>query len=116
MARRSTIGENPLDTLIPPTPLQPATKKPESGKKSPATETTASPSKEDGARTRERVTVHISMETLERIRNAVYWSPGMTLAEFTEEALQRYLAVLEEARGEAFPARAGELKRGRPIR
>ena len=40
----------------------------------------------------------------------------MTLAEFTEEALQRYLAVLEETRGKAFPARTGEIKRGRPIR
>lgn len=111
MARRSTIGENPLDALIPvaspaPTP-DPATK---------GTARPSSPPAPVSDHVRERVTLHLSRGLLDRMRNAVYWTPGLTMADLADEALSRHLALLEEERGEAFPARASELKRGRPIR
>lgn len=122
MARRSTIGENPLDALIPPNPPPPTKNKQDPRRAHPegnlptTSVPTPLPPKENRNPARERMTVHLSAELLDRVRNAVYWSPGLTLAEFTEEALQRHMDLLEEKRGEAFPARAGELKRGRPIR
>ncbi len=67
-------------------------------------------------RPRERLTAKLPVETIERARNAVYWTPGLTLAGLTESALTAYLDALEEERGEVFPQRQGELKLGRPIK
>ena len=65
---------------------------------------------------RERLTAKLPVEVIERVRNAVYWTPGMTLAGLTERALSAYIDALEAERGEAFPQRQGELKLGRPIK
>ena len=65
---------------------------------------------------RERFTSKLPVEVIERARNAVYWTPGLTLAGLTESALTAYLDALEEERGETFPQRQGELKLGRPIK
>ena len=74
------------------------------------THSDATPSK------RERFTSKLPTEVIERARNAVYWTPGLTLAGLTESALSAYLDALEKERGEAFPQRQGELKLGRPIK
>lgn len=119
MARRSTIGENPLDAVIPPAP--PASKSKPAGELAPRNATEAAPPPptstaiEEG-RLRERVTLHLSRDLIDRMRNVAYWTPGLTLADLAEEALTRHLVVLEEERGEPFPTRRAELKRGRPIR
>ena len=65
---------------------------------------------------RERLTAKIPVEVVERVRNAVYWTPGLTLASLTESALSAYIDALEAERGEVFPQRQGELKLGRPIK
>ena len=65
---------------------------------------------------RERFTSKLPVEVIERARNAVYWTPGLTLAGLTESALTAYLDALEAERGETFPQRQGELKLGRPIK
>lgn len=115
MARRSTIGENPLDALIPvPSPTSPPQL--DTAPAVVAAVSTSPPEIVDAGRVRERVTLHMSRGLLDRVRNAVYWTPGLTMADLAEEALIRYLATLEQERGEPFPARASELKRGRPIR
>ncbi len=64
----------------------------------------------------ERLTAKLPVAVIERARNAVYWSPGLTLAGLTEKALTAYIDALEAERGEAFPPRQGELKLGRPIK
>jgi len=66
--------------------------------------------------TKERLTVNLSPELVERARNAVYWTPGLTLAGLTEDALLRSLARLEKQNGGPFKARNGRLPAGRPIR
>ena len=65
---------------------------------------------------KERFTVHLSSQVIDRARNAVYWTPGLTLAALTAMALKTALDRLEKERGEPFPARAAELKGGRPIK
>ena len=64
---------------------------------------------------KERFTVNISGDLVERLRNAVFWTPGVTLSDITEEALTKALRQLEKDRGEPFPQRKGGL-RGRPVR
>jgi hypothetical protein len=94
MAKRRTIGTNPLDAVI-PTPRE---------EKSPSRVV------------KERLTVHLPVDLIDRIKNAVYWTPGLTLAGLAEEALAAAVEKLERARGEPFPPRRSELKGGRPLK
>lgn len=86
--RRRTIGADPLDAVMPRTAdAQPDT----------------SPS-----RSTRLVTVGISFERalLERARNAVYWTPGLTLAELVSIGLMSVVDDLEKQNdGEPFTQR-----------
>ena len=66
---------------------------------------------------KQRFTVHIPPELAERVRDACYCQPDLTLAAFVEKALDTALIKLQKQRnkGKPFPARKGDLKRGRPI-
>ena len=98
MARRKTIGTSPLDAVIPAAPE-------------------ASTAEVERRREKLRYTFHLPAELVERVRDAVYWQPDLTLAKFAEWALKDELKKLERERNEGrpFPARTGELKGGRPI-
>ena len=106
MARKSTIGANPLDAVV---PMRRPTEEPKLVEKAerPA----------PAARTeKERATFHLPTDLLDRTRNAVYWTPGATLAALMEEALTSPLDRLEKKRGEPFAPRTGAIKTGRPIK
>lgn len=96
MAKRRTIGANPLDAVIP----APREENPPSSPRA----------------IKERLTVHLSLDLIDRVKNAVYWTPGLTLAGLAEEALAAAVDKLERARGEPFPPRKAELKGGRPLK
>jgi hypothetical protein len=66
--------------------------------------------------TRKRLTVYLPLELLERARNTVYWSKGLTLAGLIEQALADSLNRKEQVNGKIFPQRLEELKGGRPRR
>jgi hypothetical protein len=67
--------------------------------------------------TKGRVTFRLPLGLIEKARNVVFFSPGLTMASFTEEALVAQLKRAEKKRGEPFPSRAGAtLKTGRPIK
>jgi hypothetical protein len=96
MARRRTIGINPLDAVVPePQPSAP----------------------EPPPRVhKERLTVHLPVGLIDQVKNAVYWTPGLTLAALAERAMRRELAELEQERGGPFPSRKEELRGGRPLK
>lgn len=66
---------------------------------------------------------------IERAKNAVYWTRGLTLAQLTEEALEKAVSTLEnnnviyddktgnslKEKRDPFPKRDNELKPGRPV-
>lgn len=65
---------------------------------------------------KQRVTIHLSTDLINRVKDAVYWEPGLTLTAFAEEALLRALLQLEKKRGEKYPERSEHnLKGGRPL-
>ena len=64
---------------------------------------------------KERFTVQLPVELIEQARNAVYWTPGATLASLVADGLTRVLEELEAERNEPFPKRSGKLRAGRPI-
>jgi hypothetical protein len=95
-SRRSTIGANPLDTVIPEAPPEAV----EAPRKVP----------------KERLTIHLPVDLIDRVKNAVFWTPGMTLARLGEEALRAMVDQLEDERGGPFPPRREELRGGRPLK
>jgi len=64
-----------------------------------------------------RATFHLPIDLLEEARDVVYWVPGLTMANLTEEALRREIQRIKAVRneGEDFPMRESDLKRGRPV-
>ncbi len=110
MAKRQTIGENPLDSLF-----EPAVKT-NGHSISVLNEESESPQQDKKSSKKQRITVQISEDVIDRIKNAVYWTPGLTLASLAEEAFYKIVDELEKSRGNPFPKRKDELKTGRPIK
>jgi hypothetical protein len=100
---KERVGTDPFEGVIPRLDLKQEVPPPTPPEESPK------------PRRRERLTVQIDPDLINQARNSVYWTPGLTLAALTEEAIKRYLEHLETERGEAFPARKQDLKAGRPI-
>ena len=109
--RRKTIGNSPLDTVVPH-------REPEGGSPVPSARTERQRAREEDPDrvAKERLTVHVPVELIDRVKNIVYWTPGLTLARLAEEALTKEVEKREQERGEPFPHRAEELKGGRPLK
>jgi hypothetical protein len=104
---RQTMEYNPLDQLT----TSQAKPEKQSKKQTPEPEL-----KQKESQLKERMTVQIDASIIERVKDAVYWTPGLTVAQLTQEALEQALDKLEKKRGETFPKRNQELKPGRPIK
>ncbi len=65
---------------------------------------------------KQRMTIHLPVDLVEKMKDAVYWTPGLTLAGLAEDALQVAVEEIEEERGEPFPKRRENLRGGRPIK
>ena len=61
-----------------------------------------------------RLTVSLPGDLVDRLRNAVYWSPDLTLAWLIAQSLRVSLTDLETARQGPFPKRTNALRAGRP--
>jgi hypothetical protein len=96
-----TMGEDPLDSTIPE----------QQDDTEPAGEDASNDTEE-----KERMTMHIPESLAERIRNAVYWTPGLTISDVATKGLNRIMDELEEENGGEFPDREQELSGGRPLK
>ena len=65
--------------------------------------------------TRERATALVNKDVMERIRSYVFWTPGCTMQEFVEEAVNAHLTHIEKKNGGAYKAipEGKKLKTGR---
>jgi hypothetical protein len=63
-----------------------------------------------------RLTVHLPVDLIDQVKNAVYWTPGLTLAALAERAMRHEVAALEQERGGPFPSRKEDLRGGRPLK
>jgi hypothetical protein len=61
-----------------------------------------------------RLTVSLPGDLIDRLRNAVYWSPGLTLAWLIAQSLRTSLIEMESLRQGPFPKRTKALRAGRP--
>lgn len=99
MPRRKTIGNDPLDIYEETT-----------GEESPAVQ------EQNGRPQKERMSTYIDSDLVNRAKNIVYWTPGLTLAQLTEEALRERVNELERSNGGAYQQRDTELRGGRPMK
>jgi hypothetical protein len=118
MGRRATnsrraLGNDPLDAVIPGSG---ESRREQSAEASQPASPRSSRSAPAGVR-KTRATFHLPIDLLEEARDVVYWVPGLTMANLTEEALRREIQRIKDVRngGENFPSREGDLKRGRPV-
>src|SRR5437867_526368 len=61
-----------------------------------------------------RLTVSLPGDLVDRLRDAVYWSPSLTLAWLITHSLRTTLRELESLRQGPFPKRTNALRVGRP--
>jgi hypothetical protein len=72
------------------------------------------PSKAGHVQPRVRLTVSLPSDLVDRLRNAVYWSPSLTLAWLIAQSLRMSLTEMESCRQGPFPRRTSALRPGRP--
>jgi hypothetical protein len=61
-----------------------------------------------------RLTVNLPSHLVEQMRDAVYWTPGLTLAWMIARAVRASLTELETVHQGPFPRRLKPLRAGRP--
>jgi hypothetical protein len=61
-----------------------------------------------------RLTVNLPSDLAEQMRDAVYWTPGLTLAWMIARAVRISMAEMELTNQGPFPKRAKPLRAGRP--
>lgn len=61
-----------------------------------------------------RLTVSLPGDLVDRLRDAVYWSPSMKLAWLIAQSLRTSLTEMESLRQGPFPKRKNALRAGRP--
>jgi hypothetical protein len=61
-----------------------------------------------------RLTVSLPSDLVDRLRDAVYWSPDLKLAWLVAQSLRASLSDLETSRQGPFPKRMMALRSGRP--
>lgn len=62
----------------------------------------------------DKVTVQMDPELAQKLRAAVYYTPGLTMYQVVEKGVAAVIDKLEKDRGEPFPEFEGNLKGGRP--
>jgi len=75
---------------------------------------TSRPSKVGPQQPRVRLTVSLPSDLVDRLRDAVYWSPSLTLAWLITRSLRVSLTEMESSRQGPFPKRTNALRAGRP--
>lgn len=110
MSKQKTIGNNPLAAyLSPETSFEDAQNTHDNKKEQ-------LPNEQKIVTKKQRITIHVSSDIIERVKNAVFWEPGLTLAGFTEYALEKAINEFEAERGSVFPQRRHPLRGGRPLK
>jgi hypothetical protein len=61
-----------------------------------------------------RLTVSLPSDLVDRLRDAVYWTPSLTLAWLIAQSLRTSLTEMESLRQGPFPKRTKALRAGRP--
>lgn len=67
-------------------------------------------------RERGKLTVHLERELVERVKNAAYWNPRLTIARIAAQGIREVIEKVETENGGPYRTRESELVGGRPIK
>lgn len=127
---RSTIHTDPLDSIIPMpaiksveivrTAAEPATRI-EIEPSSIAANLDSAPSAVElspgiASGRRQKLTVHLDEAIVNRVKNAAYWNPRLTIAKIAEQGIRHAIQKIEKENGGPYKQRESELVGGRPIK
>lgn len=113
--KKSTIKNDPFALVIP----EPA--QDDEGTTSPATLSAHAETNRAGDKNRatvakkEKLTVLLTHDIIERVKNAAYWNPRLTIAAIAERGIAQIIEEIEREHGGPYPPREEELRGGRPI-
>jgi hypothetical protein len=65
---------------------------------------------------KQKLTVHLEPSLADRVKNAAYWNPKLTIAGISEQGIRLAIEKIEREHGGKYPPREGELVGGRPIK
>ena len=111
MSKKSTIKNDPFALVVPDLANQ---EEGTADAAAPAQGTTAEPKRPAPAK-KEKLTVHLTHDLIERVKNAAYWNPRLTIASIAELGIALAIEQVEREHGGPYPPREAELKGGRPI-
>jgi hypothetical protein len=112
-ARSSTIKNDPFASLIPDRISEQTNDEEPKGQVAPIRpEPEAKPALNHK---KEKLTVHLTHDLIERVKNAAYWNPRLTIASIAELGVRYAIEQVEAEHGGPYPPREAELKGGRPI-
>src|SRR5262249_20575677 len=110
---KTTIGNDPFDLLI-PVAIEPATT---------ANRDAVSPQQEFPHVAvpvrqfrRQKLTVHLRPDLVDRVKNAAYWNPRLTITSIAEMGIIRAIESIEQENGGPYPTREENLRGGRPMK
>ena len=111
--RRATQSATPPPPAPPAAEPVPAGEAPEPPPAGPDAKPSEPPAVAEG---RQKLTVHLDADVVNRVKNAAYWNPRLTIARIAERGIRLALKEVERDHGGAYPQREGELVGGRPIK
>ncbi len=119
MTKKSTIKNDPFALVIPepaqeeegPAAAASPALLPAAGKTPRAGGTKA----RTAAARKEKLTVLLTPDIIERVKNAAYWNPRLTIASIAERGIAQVIEEIEREHGGPYPPREEELRGGRPI-
>ena len=65
---------------------------------------------------RAKLTVHLEADLVNRVKNAAYWNPRLTIARIAERGIRLALKEVEKENGGPYAQREADLIGGRPIK
>jgi hypothetical protein len=107
----------PPETVTPPVEAAPATVVAETNRTARPEKVAAPlPVAAEPVEGRRKLTVHLDADVVNRVKNAAYWNPRLTIARIAERGIRLALKEVEKENNGAYPQREGDLVGGRPIK
>jgi hypothetical protein len=107
---RATIKNDPFASVI---PLREGADAVEAG---PDAAPPPAPGRSRQPLKRQKLTVHLWTELVERVKNAAYWNPRLTIASIVEMGIYDAIERIEKEYGGPYPRRESEIRGGRPMK
>lgn len=112
----ATPSPPPLEVRPPPVEAAPAPVAVEANRPGRAEKVSALPVAAEPVEGRQKLTVHLDADVVNRVKNAAYWNPRLTIARIAERGIRLALREVEKENNGAYPQREGDLVGGRPIK